>query len=732
MGAGTGRAVVDEHALVGGVAEVLVDLIVEVIHLEIVAHGVLAVDLLLAAHALLAGPLLTHVLDLLLVIELRVVVLADAAEALPEGKVHGVDGDAVVVFGLAGADVAPPALLLLEVKTGGVGEEQPGEDHTGETEPGNDVELGLGIDVVVENGGEKRTSLAAAGAEAVGGGADGGREDLTGNEEGDAVGAELVEEAGEEVHGLERLDTGGAGVVLQLEGGNDEHDEAHEETDLLHHLAAIEAVVHEERGEIITDKRDDDVVQVPNPAGQDRARTAADDGDELSLEELVSVEEDIVAEPATSRGEETASKVPGGHGEGIKIVTGNIGLLLGGNKLSAGVGHLVGSVVDEPKGTDGGNGERQSECPLDSGEAIGRGSATGMEDEEEDNEEGLVDKLTPTLHQEGGGNLAATVKTVVSGGKLSGRDRVLHGGGSSNGIFSTDTETCRQNVLALHVVRLCCAFGRELAVEEERPSIADNPALEGQTPRSREHEQTDKHDGGILNETPATTNPITNNTNDQLANHDTDNLEICYGSDPVAAALGSIVTPALRPGGFEERLDVADTEEDVALETKTGTGKDGVTEVPRDGAERVLLHHATDGLELLLRLLILDLVDEGYPLAQGQVGPVGAVFCVDVVRLCEVAEDGLLVVGIRRVAEGKLKSLVTGGRAVRHGDQTRRRVVVSVGTHYVVIHVEDLKWLFCIWAGYIKKKKKRFIGWRDGSKKISKSRCKVGSPLVGR
>lgn len=417
------------------------DLVVEVILLELVAVRVLAGNLLLTAHALLAGPLLAHVLDLLLVVELGVVVLADAAETFPEGQVHGMDGDAVVVVGLAGADVAPTAFLLLEIKTGGVGKEQPGENHAGETEPGNDVELGLGVDIVVEDRGEKRTRLADAGTEAVGGGADGGGEDLTGDEEGDAVGAKLVEEAGKEVHGLEGFDTGGAGVVVQLEGGNDEHDEAHEETDLLHHLAAIQTVVHEERGQIVTDERDDDVVQVPNPTGHNGVRVTADDGDELSLEELVAVEENVVAEPAASGGEETAAEVSGGHGERVKIVTGNVALLLGRNKLATSVGHLVGSVVDEPEGTDGGNGERQSERPLDSGGAIRRVSATGMEDEEEDDEESLVDKLAPTLHQKSGSNLAATVKTIVPGGELSGGNGVLHGGSSSNGVFSADTET---------------------------------------------------------------------------------------------------------------------------------------------------------------------------------------------------------------------------------------------------------------------------------------------------
>jgi hypothetical protein len=41
------------------------------------------------------------------------------------------------------------------------------------------------------------------------------------------------------------------------------------------------------------------------------------------------------------------------------------------------------------------------------------------------------------------------------------------------------------------------------------------------TPRGTEHEKTDEHDHGILNQTPPTTKPVTNNTNQNLANDDT-------------------------------------------------------------------------------------------------------------------------------------------------------------------------------------------------------------------
>ncbi len=142
--------------------------------------------------------------------------------------------DAVVLVLAAGADELPATFLLLEIEAGGIGQEEESDEHAGEAEPGDDVEFGLGVDVVVEDGGEEGAEFAAGGAEAVGGGADGGGVDFCGDEEGDGVGAELGEEGGEEVHGLEGSDAREASVVAEVEGGDDEEDEDHEEADHLH------------------------------------------------------------------------------------------------------------------------------------------------------------------------------------------------------------------------------------------------------------------------------------------------------------------------------------------------------------------------------------------------------------------------------------------------------------------------------------------------------------------
>jgi hypothetical protein len=60
-----------------------------------------------------------------------------------------------------------------------------------------------------------------------------------------------------------------------------------------------------------------------------------------------------------------------------------------------------------------------------------------VEAEQQDDEQDLVEELTPTLHQESAGNLAATVKTVLLGRDLAGANGVLHTGGGSHGVFTT-------------------------------------------------------------------------------------------------------------------------------------------------------------------------------------------------------------------------------------------------------------------------------------------------------
>lgn len=80
----------------------------------------------------------------------------------------------------------------------------------------------------------------------MGGRADWGWVDFCSDEEGDGIGTELIEERGEEVHGLEFLDVFDGCVTFEVEGRDDEENEIHEETYHLHTFASVEFVVYEE------------------------------------------------------------------------------------------------------------------------------------------------------------------------------------------------------------------------------------------------------------------------------------------------------------------------------------------------------------------------------------------------------------------------------------------------------------------------------------------------------
>lgn len=77
------------------------------------------------------------------------------------------NGNAVVLVCTASLDVGEVTFLLLKVETSGVGQEDVGEDKAQDAEPGDDVEAGLSIDVVVDDGRGEGTKLAAGSGEAV-------------------------------------------------------------------------------------------------------------------------------------------------------------------------------------------------------------------------------------------------------------------------------------------------------------------------------------------------------------------------------------------------------------------------------------------------------------------------------------------------------------------------------------------------------------------------------------
>lgn len=140
------------------------------------------------------------------------------------------------------------------------------------------------------------------------------------------------------------------------------------------------------------------------------------------------------------------------------------------------------------------------------------------------------------------GDLAPTIEPVVSSRNLAGTNGALHSHGSCHGIFSTHPN----------------------AVEEQNPGIKDHPSIQAGSPRGGEQDKTQKHDGSILDETKATANPISDETDQDLANGDPKDFEVVDRLDPRLGA-DLVGLPAGRKGGFEEGANVADGEEDVPV-----------------------------------------------------------------------------------------------------------------------------------------------------------------------
>ena len=220
----------------------------------------------------------------------------------------GVDSDTVVLVLATLTDEVPATLLLLEVETSGVGQPNVCEEDTEETEPRHNVEALLDSDVVVEDGGEKCTTLARRGGETVSSGTDSGGVDLGGDDEGDTVRAELGEERRQEVHGLE-LVRSLLSVVVVVESRNDEAEEVSKETDDHHPLATVELVVDHERSKVVSDESDEAVEQIPQPGDHDGLVVGVNGHDELRLEQLGTVEEDIGGKPGTSSSKDTSTEV---------------------------------------------------------------------------------------------------------------------------------------------------------------------------------------------------------------------------------------------------------------------------------------------------------------------------------------------------------------------------------------------------------------------------------------
>lgn len=432
-------------------------------------------------------PLSTELLDLLLVVLLRVVVLARAHPVLPHRQVGRVHSGTVVLGLTSLTDVHPAALLFTEVQTSGVRKEQQGQDSTSKTEPRHNKELHLGAGVGTDDGNDERTELTGSGRDTVGSTTNGGGEDLGSDQESDTVRTELVKEGGEEVHRLELVDVLGHDVVVVAEGGDHKADEAGNEANDLHPLAAVQLVVDKPHGHVVATHLNSNVGQVVKPSDHGARGVGVDNADKVARVKLVSVEENIVGEPATSGSENSRAEVLEGKLQGLHIIASHGGLLLLSIQLLARRVHVVSTVVHKPESKDGGDSKRNAVGPLGGG--VGDSASITIavvENKQQENQNDLVQELTPSLHKEGTNHRAATVQAVLAGDDLAGRVTLLHTNGGGHRVLTTNTE----------------------AVDKEGNGVADDPAVEGQTPRGSEHDKTEGHDDSILNETKTTANPV--------------------------------------------------------------------------------------------------------------------------------------------------------------------------------------------------------------------------------
>ncbi len=108
-----------------------------------------------------------------------------------------------------------------------------------------------------------------------------------------------------------------------------------------------------------------------------------------------------------------------------------------------------------------------------------------MKAEKEKNQDHLVEKLTPSLHQEGACDLAASVKAVFLGRDFAGANSIFHPACCRHRIFTADSDP----------------------IKKESPNVANNPSILGHAPCGREHDQSNEHNGGVLDQTPSSTEP---------------------------------------------------------------------------------------------------------------------------------------------------------------------------------------------------------------------------------
>lgn len=141
-------------------------------------------------------------------------------------------------------------------------------------------------------------------------------------------------------------------------------------------------------------------------------------------------------------------------------------------------------------------------------------------------------------------------------------------------------------------------------IDEQTPCVTNGPSAESCTPHGSQHEQTEKHDQSILYQSESSTNPVSLESNEDLADHDTNDLEVSLSSDPVLVTSRVVLAPTVRPDSGKERGQISDRKQGVTFGEESETVENVTSKVCGHRGQGVFLDHASQHAELSFSFLV--------------------------------------------------------------------------------------------------------------------------------
>ena len=162
-------------------------------------------------------------------------------------------------------------------------------------------------------------------------------------------------------------------------------------------------------------------------------------------------------------------------------------------------------------------------------------------------------------------------------------------------------------------------------IEKQGNNVHGDPTLLSYTPHCCEKNCSNQHDHDILNQTPSSANPITNNANHDLTADNADNFEVIDGRNRIGGA-NFVCLPTCGEYSLKQTLEIADGEQGVTFDEQAHTGDDVNTEVIVDRFEGVCLEGSAEEVQFATCFGVGLCVDPFDTLTVGEVGPVSCAF----------------------------------------------------------------------------------------------------------